>query len=107
MSLTTLIDDLTISSENLHSAMQSGNAESVETATDAFRSALDRVNAAGPWASEPQLRDKVGALMAQLEESRALSCLLADMTAQAHEMAAARAGDTRQPLYTRSGERFA
>lgn len=107
MSLTNLIDDLAENSESLRAAMQSGDAARIEEATEAFRNALERVKAIGAAPAEPGLREKLAALQPQLEEARALSCLLADMTGQMHDLVAAKAMDVRQPLYSRAGERFA
>jgi hypothetical protein len=107
MSLTDLIDDLSQNSANLQSAMLSGHAESIEYAITTFREAVDRLRAAGQWSDDPAFRAKLIALMPQLDDHRALACLLADMTGQMHEMAAARARDVRQTVYGRPGDRFA
>lgn len=107
MSLTNLIDDLSDNSAHLLDAMRSGDAAAIEVAVATFRLAVEQVQAAAPWAAEPGLRDKLATLMPQLDESRALSCLLADMTGQMHDLVAARALDTRGPLTARPGDRFA
>ncbi|GEM_PF-1482183 len=107
MSLTDLIDDLSDNKTALLDAMRSGDAAAIEEAVATFRHAVEQVETAAPWAAGPGLREKLAALMPQLDEARALSCLLADMTGQMHDMAAARARDTRQPLTARAGDRFA
>lgn len=107
MSLTKLIDDLAEKSTGLRSAMQSSNVAAIEGALEAFAVSLQKVRSVGQWPAEPELRSKLATLMPDLEQSRALACLLADMTGQMHEMVAGRARDARQPLYARTGERMA
>ncbi|MBO9575130.1 MAG: hypothetical protein J7494_05290 [Sphingobium sp.] len=107
MSLTKLIDDLSENSASLHEAMLSGNAAAVEEATQAFRDVVEQLRAVDQWSGDPATRAKLVALMPQLDDHRALACLLADMTGQMHEMAAARARDTRPVRSARVGDRFA
>ncbi len=107
MSLTKLIDDLTENSQNLRTAMQGADVPVIEEAVDAFCVSLEAVRAVEHWPADPVLRAKFEALKPELEQSRALACLYADMTGQMHELAAARAPQARQPLYGRTGERFA
>ena len=107
MSLTKLIDDLSDNSNGLQLAMLSGNAETIEEAVVAFRDAVAELKAVGQWPEDPAVREKLVALMPQLDEYRALACLLADMTGQTHDMVAARALDVNHKLYGRVGDRFA
>jgi len=107
MSLTKLIDDLQENSANLRTAMQGADVAYIEDAVDAFCASLEAVRAIDNWPSNPEFRAKFEALKPELEQSRALALLLADMSGQMHELAAARAPQARQPLYGRSGERFA
>jgi hypothetical protein len=108
MSLTKLIDDLTDNSERLRSAMMGADVDLIEEAVDAFCATLDAVRSADPAAATgPDLREKLGALGIELQQSRALACLLSDMTGQMHDLVVKRAMDVRQPLYGRSGERYA
>ena len=107
MSLTNLIDDLSDNTSNLHIAMLSGNPESIEEAIETFREAVEQLKAMGQWSDDPAVRAKLIALMPQLDDHRALACLLADMTGQMHEMASARARDVRQMVNGRTGDRFA
>jgi len=106
MSLTNLIDDLTKSSENLRAAMQGADIAYIEDAVDAFCASFEAVRAIDHWPADGDLRAKIGALQPELEQSRALACLLADMTGQMHELAASRAPQARQQLYGRTGDRF-
>jgi hypothetical protein len=106
MSLTNLIDNLAKSSENLRTAMQGADIPVIEDAVDAFCASFEAVRAIDTWPADPELRAKFAALQPELEQSRALACLLADMTGQMHELAASRAPQARQQLYGRSGERF-
>jgi hypothetical protein len=107
MSLTDLIDDLTENSANLRAAMQGADVVRIEEAVDAFCASLEAVRAVGQWPADSQIRAKFEALAPELEQSRALACLLADMTGQMHDLAVSRAPQARQPLYGRTGERFA
>jgi hypothetical protein len=107
MSLTKLIDDLSDNSAKLRVAMQTADISLIEEAVDAFWGSVEAMKAVGPNPNEPGLQDKLAALKPELEQARALACLLGDMTGQMHDLAASRARDARQPLYARSGERFA
>ncbi len=107
MSLTKLIDDLTEKSTKLRSAMESSDVARIDAAGEAFWDSLEAVRAIGQWQATPELREKLAVLRPQLEESRALACLLADMTGQMHEMAASKARNSRPALYARTGERMA
>lgn len=106
MSLTDLIDDLTKTSANLRTAMQGADIPVIEDAVDAFCASFEAVRAIDNWPADPELRAKFTALQPELEQSRALACLLADMTGQMQELAASRAPRSRQQLYGRTGERF-
>ncbi len=107
MSLTKLIDDLTENSEKLRTAMMGADVTVIEEAVDAFCATLEAVRASDTSTADPELREKLGSLGAELEQSRALACLLSDMTGQMHDLIATRTLDVRQPLYARSGERYA
>jgi len=107
MSLTNLIDDLTEKSAKLRSAMESSDVARIDAAGEAFWDSIEAVKAVGEWPATPELREKLAALRPQLEESRALAFLLADMTGQMHELAASKARSVRPALYGRTGERFA
>ncbi len=107
MSLTNLIDDLSDKSEKLRNAMQGADVARIEDAVDGFCEAFEAVRAVGEWPADPALRDRLAALRPELEQSRALACLLADMTGQMHDLAASRSRDARQPLYSRHGDRMA
>lgn len=107
MSLTNLIDDLSEKSEKLRSAMQGADVARIEDAVDGFCAAFEAVRAVGGWPQTPELREKLAALQPELEQLRALACLLADMTGQMRDMVVTKAHDARQPLYARSGERYA
>ncbi len=107
MSLTKLVDDLSENSVRLRSAMQSADVTLIEEAVDAFWGSVEDMKAIGQWPNEPNLREKLAALKPELEQARALACLLGDMTGQMHDLAVSRSRDARQPLYARNGERFA
>ena len=107
MSLTKLIDDLSQNSINLRTAMQGADVALIEDSVDAFCASLEAVRAVDNWPADGEVRAKFEALKPELEQSRALACLLADMTGQMHDLAVARAPQARQPLYGRTGERFA
>ncbi len=107
MSLTQLFDDLTENSANLRTAMQGADVARIEDAVDAFCASLEAVRAIDEWPADPALRAQFLALKPELEQSRALACLLADMTGQMHDLAVTRAPQASQQLYGRTGERFA
>ena len=100
-----LIDDLAEKTGKLRAAMHSSNVAAIENATEEFRNALVKVKAVGLWTADPALKQRIVDLLPELEESRMLACLLADMTGQLNEIAAARAGNARQNLYKRNGAR--
>lgn len=100
-----LIDDLAEKTGSLRAAMHSSNVAAIEAATDEFRNALIKVKSVGLWSTDPALKQRIVALLPELEQSRMLACLLADMTGQLNAMAVARARDARQPLYKRNGTR--
>jgi hypothetical protein len=102
-----LIETLTQTTATLRIAMQGGNVSAIETAAETFCAALDAVKSIGGGRARPELREAVLALNAELEQARAMACLLADMTGQMHEMVAARSRDARQGTYSRQGLRTA
>lgn len=105
MSQADLIDDLAAHSAQLDQALQSGNAETIEQATARFSAALSAIQAANGWAADSALNQHLRALQRELDDTRKLACLLADMTAQMHDLTAAGIRGARQPLYKRSGAR--
>jgi len=107
MGLTNLIDDLADNSEKLRVAMQGADVALIEDAVDGFCAAFEAVRAVEQWPADPALQARLEMLRPELEQSRALACLLADMTGQMHDLAASRSLDARQPLYSRSGDRMA
>lgn len=107
MSQLDLIDDLAATTGKLRSAMHSSDVELIGNALEDFCAAMQRMQAVGDWQSDPALKERLEALRPELEQSRQLACLLSDMTGQMHQIASARAGDARQPLYGRSGARYA
>lgn len=100
-----LIHDLSDNSAKLRAAMQSSNMAAIEEATKEFQAALEKVQAVGHWTPDAELRQKLVELRPELDESRKIACLLADMTGQMHDLIAQRTIDARQPVYKRSGAR--
>jgi hypothetical protein len=98
-----LIHELSGNSAKLREAMQGSNLAAIEEATKEFQAALEKVQAVGKWTADPELREKLVELRPELDESRKIACLLADMTGQMHELISKRILDARQPVYKRSG----
>jgi hypothetical protein len=102
-----LIETLHAKSASLHAAMMTGNLVAIEQATEDFRETVALAKSVRNWQKQPALRAAIVGLREQLEQSRAMACLLADMTGQMHDFVIARARDGRQPVYSRQGIRTA
>jgi hypothetical protein len=102
-----LIEDIKDKAAMLRAAMQSGKAAAIEAAGEALRAAVDQAKTRHSWRAEPALRTVLAHLRAELDETRAFACLLADMTGQMHDLVVSRARDVRQPVYSRQGARTA
>ncbi len=94
-----LVDDLSTATVQLRAAMQKADLSDIEKAMANFRGSMEAIEAVGAWRSDPELKARVQDVMAQLESSRMLACLLGDMTGQMHAAYAARNMDAPQPLY--------
>lgn len=107
MSQLDLIDDLAAKGGMLRKAMHSSDVEVIGNALEDFCGAIQAVQAVSDWQKDPILKEKLEALRPEIEQSRQLACLLADMTGQMHQMTSGKARDARQPLYGRTGARYA
>jgi Spy/CpxP family protein refolding chaperone len=94
-----LIEDLSAASTQLRAAMQRADLPDIESSMERFRSSLAAVQAVGAWRANPEAKAKIKALAEELESSRALACLLGDMTGQMNSAMAARNLDAPQTLY--------
>ncbi len=95
-----LVDDLSAATAHLRAAMQKADLSDIEKAMARFRGAIEAIEAVGAWRSNSDLRERVKTVIAELESSRMLACLLGDMTGQMHAAFAARNPDAPQPLYS-------
>jgi len=96
-----LIDHLARTAADLRGAMKTADLEAIQVATDRFHTALQQVQAVGAWRSDSQLKARIGELIEELEGTRRLACVLADVSGQAHMAMAGRNPDAPQPLYQR------
>jgi len=94
-----LIDDLASATAGLRQAMERAELSGIELAMARFRTSLEAVQAVSEWRTDPQLKLRVGELMAELTSSRMLACLLGDTTGQMHAAVSAQNLDIPQPLY--------
>jgi hypothetical protein len=97
-----LIDNLSEATVTLRVAMREYDLSGIEKAMVRFRNALDAVQDVGAWHSDPELKARVKQVMAELESSRMLACLLGDMSSQMQTALAAQNLDAPQPLYGRT-----
>jgi len=96
-----LIDHLAQAAADLRAAMKAADLDTIDAATERFRAALHDVQAVGAWRGDSQLKARIAELIEELEGSRRLAHLLADLSGRMHMAIAARNPDTPQPLYHR------
>ncbi|MBT2187065.1 hypothetical protein [Sphingobium nicotianae] len=94
-----LIDDLSAAAAHLRAAMQKADLSDIETAMIRFRTAMDAVQPLGAWRSNAELKARVKTVIAELDSSRMLACLLADLAGLKHAAFAAQNVDAPQALY--------
>jgi len=97
-----LIDDLSAAIAALRQAMQDTDLSEIEKSMAHFRASLAAVQAVGAWRSDPEIKARVKTVLAELESSRMLACLMGDMAGQMHAAFASRNPNASQPLYQRT-----
>jgi hypothetical protein len=96
-----LIDRLARSASGLRTAMSSGDTAEIEKAMRAFRESMSLVEQIGAWRHDPILKQRIHSLLPELDSSRMLAALLADMTGQRAEALASAHPSAIQPTYGR------
>jgi hypothetical protein len=94
-----LIEELAAAAGALRTAMQTAETAEIEKVLDRFRISLEAVKHVESWNEEPALKAKLAELMAELDSSHMLACLLGDRTGQMQGLLASRDPDAPQPLY--------
>lgn len=76
------LDMLDRAATHLRDAMESGDADGITSALNAFVPALDSVRATGAWHASDDLKDRIRSLRTRLESHHMLARLLGDLTTQ-------------------------
>ncbi len=97
-----LVDDLADATARLRKAMQESDLATIEAATMRFAASLEAIRGIDAWRADPAIKMRIRDLIGELESSRMMACLLADMTGQMHGALASRHLDVQQPLYQRA-----
>jgi hypothetical protein len=71
-----------IAADTLRTALEGGEADSINGAMAGFVAGLQGLQAVGAWRTSPDLKQKLAALLARLESDHRLARLLGDLTGQ-------------------------
>lgn len=81
--------------------MTAGDAAEIEKAMRTFREAMRVVEQVGAWRHDPVLKQRIHALLPELDSSRMLAALLSDMIGQRAEALSSADPASPPPLYNR------
>ena len=94
-----VIEDVAAATATLRSAMHSADPAEIEKAIAGFHSSLEMLTTVESWEKDPAIKARLSEILADLDSSRMLACLLDDVTAQKQAVLARRDFDAPQPLY--------
>jgi hypothetical protein len=92
------LDRLDRAATDLRDAMEGGAYDRITDALNAFAPALDAVRGIGAWHTRDDLKERVRALRARLENHHMLARLLGDLTTQRLDLLAGAAASPDAPL---------
>lgn len=92
------LDTLDRAATDLRDAMEGNDADSINSAVNAFVPALQAVRAIGAWHASDDLKNRVRSLRARLESHHMLARLLGDLTTQRLDLLAGASASPDAPL---------